>query len=230
MVPRIKMEVDIVQQKASLQYKNKSLDYFYGARADLVERLPLNPNANILEIGCSAGGTGALALSKGKCASYTGIELMPEVAKKAEAKLTKVIVADLEVNFPELKPEHFDVLIASEIFEHLRDPWRVLGQLTPLLKPGAIILASSPNISYKGVIKALIKGEFNYSDMGVMDSTHLRWFTPESFKLLFLNSGLAITDCWSLQPLTFGQKLIATLLPNGQKTFWRQIGIEAVKA
>ena len=214
---------------ATSYYGTKSQEYFSGARADFVERLPANHKASILEIGCSSGGTGALALSEGKCIEYTGIDLVPDIVEQAKNKLTKVILTDLENEFPDLEPEQFDALIASEIFEHLRDPWAVLEKLVPLLKPGAMVLASSPNISHNSVLKDLRKGHFNYKDMGIMDRTHLRWFTPNSYKALFTEAGLVVTDMWPFRPIKIQQKLIAKFLPNGQKTFWRQICIEAKK-
>ena len=215
--------------EAKSDYKLKSTQYFSGARTDFVERLPENAQASILEIGCSAGGTGALALSQRKCSKYTGIELMPDVAELARSKLTNVIVADLETEFPDLEPEQFDVLIASEIFEHLRDPWAVLAKLVPLLKPGAIVLASSPNVAHKDIIKNLKKGKFSYEDMGVIDCTHLRWFTPESYQALFSEGGLNVIDAWPVEPLKTRHKLISKFVRNGEKTFWRQICVEARK-
>jgi 2-polyprenyl-3-methyl-5-hydroxy-6-metoxy-1,4-benzoquinol methylase len=211
------------------QYSTKTPEYFLGARVDFVSRLPINYTAKILEIGCSSGGTGALALSEGKCGSYTGIDIMPQAVEIAKTKLSKVILTDLDTNFPNIEHQQFDALIASEIFEHLRDPWTVLAKLMPLLKPGAIVLASSPNIAHKNVINNLKKGDFNYEDMGVMDRTHLRWFTPNSFQELFSDAGLIVTDLFPISPLKIRHKLIAKFLPNGQKTFWRQICIEARK-
>lgn len=211
------------------QYSTKTPEYFLGARVDFVSRLPINHTGKILEIGCSSGGTGALALSEGKCGSYTGIDIMPQAVEIAKTKLSRVILADLDTNFPNIEHQQFDALIASEIFEHLRDPWKVLAKLIPLLKPGAIVLASSPNIAHKNVINNLKKGNFNYEDIGVMDRTHLRWFTPNSFQELFSDAGLIITDLFPINPLKTRHKLIAKFMPNGQKTFWRQICVEARK-
>jgi len=211
------------------QYSTKTPEYFSGARVDFITRLPNNNSAKILEIGCSYGGTGALALSQGKCGSYIGIDIMPQAIEIAKSKLSKVILTDLDTNFPDIEHQQFDALIASEIFEHLRDPWTVLAKLMPLLKPGAIVLASSPNIAHKSIIRNLRKGDFNYEDIGVMDRTHLRWFTPNSFKELFSEAGLIITDLFPISPLKSRQKLAAMFMPNGQKTYWRQICIEARK-
>lgn len=218
-----------MNSEVTLQYSTKTSEYFLGARFDFVKRMPRSNTASVLEIGCSSGGTGALALHEGKCGSYTGIDVMPHATEEAKCKLTKVILADLDTNFPEMETDQFDVLIASEIFEHLRDPWTVIAKIVPLLKSGAMILASSPNIAHIQVIKKLRKGCFDYEEMGVMDRTHLRWFTPKSYQDLFSSAGLTVTNTWPVQPIKPHHKLLAKFMPNGQKTFWRQICIEAKK-
>ena len=78
------------------------------------------------------------------------------------------------------------------MIEHLVDPWTTVTRLGERLKPGAIVIASSPNISHWRVILGLLCGRFDYADRGVMDGTHLRWFTPSSFCALFERAGIEI--------------------------------------
>ena len=107
-------------------YDLKDTSYFAMARDDDVAALPDNPEASILEIGCSNGATGALALAQGKCRRYCGVELFPEPAAAARERLTEVVEGDVEqVELP-WPAESFDALILSEVLEHLRDPWAVL--------------------------------------------------------------------------------------------------------
>jgi 2-polyprenyl-3-methyl-5-hydroxy-6-metoxy-1,4-benzoquinol methylase len=80
----------------------------------------------------------------------------------------------------------------SEVLEHLRDPWETLRKLRPLLKPGAIVLASSPNVSHYHIIAMLLRGEWNLTDVGVMDRTHLRWFTPKTYQEMFESTGYEV--------------------------------------
>lgn len=211
------------------EYTNKPDHYFDGARNDFVARLAQNDLGQILEIGCSAGATGALALAQGKCEYYVGVELMPDIAEQARQKLSEVHCVDIEQNPPEFENERFDAIIASEIFEHLRDPWQVLAKLVPSLKPGGVVLASSPNISHKAVISALLRGKFEYDDMGVMDRTHLRWFTPYSYSALMESAGLKVTECWPITPTKSKHKFLAKILPISEHVFWRQICVEARK-
>ena len=106
------------------------------ARDDYVAALPDDPEASILEIGCSNGATGALALARGKCRRYCGVELFPEPAAAARERLTEVVEGDVEQLELPWPAQSFDALILSEVLEHLRDPWAVLERLRPLLRPG----------------------------------------------------------------------------------------------
>jgi len=186
-------------QTAAL-YTKKPRSYFSGARADMVSLLPNNPAANILELGCGDGSTGALARAAGKAATYTGIELDAEAADIATSQLSTVIVGDIASL--DLSSHHgcYDALIASEVIEHLIDPAAVLAKLIPCLRPGALVLASSPNVSHWRVIAALMCGRFEYADTGVMDRSHLRWFTPKSYAALFSDTGLHIVSTSPITP------------------------------
>lgn len=179
-------------------YDDKSDSYFGNARYDVVARLNTDGSSAVLELGCGAGGTGAAALAAGKAGRYVGIELSPRAAAAARARLTEVIEGDVEAI--DLAPLHgrFDALIISEVLEHLTDPWRALKALAPCVRPGGQVFASSPNIAHWKVIGSLLAGRFDYEESGVMDRTHLRWFTPVSYRDMFEAAGL---DIVSIEPL-----------------------------
>jgi 2-polyprenyl-3-methyl-5-hydroxy-6-metoxy-1,4-benzoquinol methylase len=172
--------------------RTKPPSYFDGARNDFVEALPQSETAAILELGCANGGTGALALASGKCGRYVGIEISESAAEIARLRLTQVIVGDVEKMALPWDNETFDVLIMSEVLEHLSDPWRVVRRLVNLVRPGGIVMASSPNVSHYRVILGLLSGKWELQDSGVMDRTHLRWFTPNSFREMFEMSGVRV--------------------------------------
>ena len=191
-------------------YSTKAPGYFSGARRDYVAELPRNAKAKILEIGCGDGATGSLALSEGKCGEYCAVELCPDAAEKASKRLSTVLLGNVEqLDLPWAR-ETFDAVILSEVLEHLVDPWAVLQKIRPLLRSGGMVFASSPNISHYSVISMLVRGDWTLSDFGLMDRTHLRWFTPKSYRALFESCGYAVDSVRELVPLS--KKAQAALL------------------
>ena len=176
----------------STSYASKPAHYFHGGRADLVNHLMTGPESLILEIGCGSGGTGALALAQGKCGAYFGIEIEPKAAAAALTVLTDVQIGNVETMEMPFPRNHFDAIIASEVLEHLTDPWAVMKKLVERLKPGGQLIATVPNISHWRIILSLMKGKFVYTEMGIMDRTHLRWFTPASFRDMAECAGLKV--------------------------------------
>jgi 2-polyprenyl-3-methyl-5-hydroxy-6-metoxy-1,4-benzoquinol methylase len=211
-------------------YKNKPDFYFSNARTDYVNRMPNNPNARVLEIGCGTGSTGALALKNNKCDYYVGVEINSEVATLAREKLSKVIVADVENIDLDWEESSFDILILSEVLEHLVDPWETIRKLLVFLKPSGLIMSSSPNVSHYKIIKNLILGKWELTDSGVMDRTHLRWFTPYTFRNLFEQNGVVIEKLEPMSKLGIKPSIINFLTLNYfSHLFFIQINIVGVK-
>jgi 2-polyprenyl-3-methyl-5-hydroxy-6-metoxy-1,4-benzoquinol methylase len=181
----------VVDTKASREglYADKTADYFSGARDDMVMLLTTNASSHILEIGCGDGATGAAALAAGKAGRYTGVELVEAVAGVARARLSEVVTGNIE----HLNLDRFagkcDAVLMSEVIEHLENPWECVARLVGCLRPGGQMIASSPNIAHHSLIRALIAGRFDYAEEGIMDRTHLRWFTPDSYRALFEAAG-----------------------------------------
>ncbi|HZQ68828.1 MAG TPA: class I SAM-dependent methyltransferase [Terriglobales bacterium] len=196
-------------------YRTKSQEYFSGARLDYVSELSASSDARVLEIGCAYGETGALALNMGKCGSYCAVELSESAAALAKSKLTEVVVGNVEQITLPWEERSFDAMILSEVMEHLLDPWAVLQKLRPLMKPGAVVFSSSPNVSHHSVLRMLMRGDWTLQDSGLMDRTHLRWFTPKSYRELFESTGYVVDSVRALGGLgpkarllnwlTFGQ-------------------------
>jgi 2-polyprenyl-3-methyl-5-hydroxy-6-metoxy-1,4-benzoquinol methylase len=178
-------------------YADKQVGYFTGERA-IIDGLSVDPTRSVLEIGCGDGATGAYAKQVGKCGRYVGIELVAAAAQIASRVLDEVHTANIETFEPPFVPGAFDVLIASEVLEHLVDPWAVLRKLRPYLKPGAMIFASSPNVAHRSVLGMLLAGGWDLAPEGVMDRTHLRWFTPRTYAAMFTECGY---DVLSVGPL-----------------------------
>lgn len=204
-------------------YRDKPPDYFSNARSDYVRRLP--PGARVLEVGCGSGGTGAMALAHG-AASYSGIEISPAAATEAAGLLTEVVVGDVETMDLPWRDDSFDVLIMSEVLEHLRDPWSVLVRLRPLLTPGGRVLASSPNVAHHRILRMQLRGDWPLESSGPMDCTHLRWFTPKSYAEMFTVCGYTVDSVGPVGGLTPKQKL-ASRFTRKPHLFYYQIDLEA---
>lgn len=197
--------------RSAIDYGRKDAAYFSGARRDLIAALPAHREAAILEIGCGTGATGALALAEGKAGRYVGVELFEDAADKARPVLSDVVVGDVEKIELPFAPCSFDVLIMSEVLEHLVDPWAVLRRLAPLMRPGAVVLASSPNVSHWRVIAELLAGRFNLADQGVFDRTHMRWFTPSTYRAMFEQAGFRVERVGPLTPFSARTRAISRL-------------------
>ena len=176
----------------ALGYESKPQQYFAGARVEFVEALPNLPDASILEIGCGSGGTGRLAIARGKCARYCGVELDERAAIEATKHLHQVVHGNVEAIELPWPHSFFDGLILSEVLEHLVDPWSTLRRLKSLLKPSSIVLAGFPKVAHHRVIRMLMRGEWTLAESGVMDYTHLRWFTPKTYRRLFEDTGYEV--------------------------------------
>jgi 2-polyprenyl-3-methyl-5-hydroxy-6-metoxy-1,4-benzoquinol methylase len=209
-------------------YHAKPDAYFEGARADFVARLPDNPEASILEIGCAFGLTGELALARGKCGRYVGVDISEHAAAAASGRLSDVLVGNVETMDLPFAPASLDALIMSEVLEHLIDPWKVLARLRPLLRPGALVMASSPNIAQTRLVLSLLKGRWDLEDRGPMDRTHMRWFTPATYREMFEQAGFRVTESYPLLKPSAKARL-ANRLAGGriEHLFWRQICVVA---
>jgi len=146
----------------------------------------------ILELGCATGYVTRL-LSQGRHCRVTGIEYMADAAELARPYCQKLIVGDVEspgileqVNGP------YDVILAGDILEHLRYPDRVLAQLRPALHPDGYWVISVPNIAHWSVRKELLLGRFNFTQRGIMDASHLRWFTIQTLTEMLNHTGYTL--------------------------------------
>jgi len=159
--------------------------YFSSIRWDIIEFVRDGDN-KILEIGCGEGNTGKVLKEQGKAVEVIGIEKISEAARIAETKIDKVLCADVETIELPFDEGYFDYVIIGDVLEHLYDPWSLVNKLGHYIKKGGYIIASIPNIRNWRVIKSLaLKGEWNYSSEGLLDDTHLRFFTKKSILKLF---------------------------------------------
>ena len=165
----------------------------------------------ILDVGCGSGGLG-LFLKNHNNIVY-GVTVSEEEAVLAREKLDGVIVMNAE-NISELSFPHkyFDVIIFSDSLEHLRNPSDVLRKVKPFLCEGGLLIASIPNIANFKIRLGLLCGNFKYTEGGILDNTHLRFFTLQTAKELILNAGYNINQIkytnWSLEFSSYFGKII----------------------
>lgn len=170
--------------------------YFRYPRADVVELVPRD-RARVLDVGCAAGLVGE-ALKRRQPCEVVGIERHAVAAAEARRRLDDVIDLDLEdasIDWPaRLGSQRFDCVIYADILEHLRDPWAVLAAQRALLAPGGVVVVSVPNVRHYRVVLGLVRGRFDYQDEGVLDRTHLRFFTRASLVELLAGAGYRVSE------------------------------------
>lgn len=159
-------------------------EYYAAERLELVAFLrPYGPFGAALDIGCAAGMLGAGLLRGGIVGACDGIELNDAAARLAETRLGQVWNGSLESVAEEIPWQQYDLLILADVLEHLADPWTALRRLHARTAPGCRLLLSVPNVRhYKVSLPLLFRGEFRYTEQGIMDRTHLHFFTRGSLE------------------------------------------------
>jgi GT2 family glycosyltransferase/2-polyprenyl-3-methyl-5-hydroxy-6-metoxy-1,4-benzoquinol methylase len=164
--------------------------YYQYERPELLDLIPTDAK-RVLDIGCAAGWLGAEIKRRQQCRVY-GIEPNVTAAQEAARKIDKVWNVKVEEWVDMLEPSFFDCIVLADVLEHLIDPWSVLKKLGEKLEVGGKIVASIPNICNWMVVEALVKGRWTYESEGLLDRTHLRFFTLASIRELFWNAHLRL--------------------------------------
>ena len=163
------------------------------------------PATRVLEFGCATGYMSQVLKERLGC-TVVGVEIDPEAAALAEEHAERVIVGDAEkIDYAaELAGEEFDVVLLADVLEHLKEPADVLRRVRPFVAENGVVVASIPNIAHGSVRLALLGGEFRYREWGLLDDTHLRFFTRASIQDMFEETGYVITH-WLRQRLDVGE-------------------------
>lgn len=157
----------------------------------IYERVP--EGASVLDIGCSSGNLG-LALERLRGCRVVGIDVDPDAVQAARTKGLEAHLADVarETWPPVLRDRHFDVIILADVLEHVVNPAGILAPVGNLLNPGGRVLCSFPNISHVDVALMLLQDQWRTQPTGILDETHLRFFTLASFTDLAVRCGYDI--------------------------------------
>lgn len=147
-------------------------------------------NKRVLEVGCSTGYLSE-ALHRQGC-RITGVEIDPSAAEAARQWCERLIIGDIETL--DLAPlgSGYDVILLADVLEHLRDPVAALRRLRPLLGSNGYVVISVPNVANWAMRLGLLAGRWNYTDRGILDRTHLRFFTSKTIRAALADGGFSI--------------------------------------
>jgi 2-polyprenyl-3-methyl-5-hydroxy-6-metoxy-1,4-benzoquinol methylase len=154
----------------------------------------VDEGSRVLELGPATGYMSRVFEERG-CA-VVGIEFDPAMAERASEFCERMIVGDLDVLDleKELGDDRFDAIVAADVIEHLKDPLGLLRRLSPFLDTDGCFVISVPNVAHGSVRLALLAGHFEYQPRGLLDSTHLRFFTRETFGQLLDEAELGLLE------------------------------------
>lgn len=180
--------------KYGYKTENFNIEKLSKHNVDRQSMMLISRQSRVLEIGCATGFMGEYLIKKKSC-QVIGVELGKDEAAVAKKKLSKVIVGDIEnkeVIDKVGKLSKFDVVFAAALIEHLKDPWKALLTWKKFLKPEGYVIISTSNIAHWSLRLAILKGKFEYQEYGILDNTHLRFFTTDTFKKLIFDCGYKI--------------------------------------
>jgi len=176
-------------------YEEKQQSYFESVRLELLELIPKkNRRGNMLEIGAGSGSTLMYAKQNGYAKNIYGIELNEIKDSHQNSKeFESFIIGNIENMALPFDQNQFDVILCGDVLEHLVDPYSVLRKLKKYLKKDGTFIASIPNIRYFSILKQLIlHGDFKYTERGILDRTHLRFFCKKNMIELFEGNGYSV--------------------------------------
>ncbi len=163
----------------------------YSSHSVILSRLGEGHGRRLLDVGAADGFLAEQLTARGY--EITCIEGNQGLAALAAGKCRSVVVADLDRDLPELDGP-FDVIVYGDILEHLKDPFRIFLDLNRLLSQNGTVIVSVPNVAHFWVRYQLLLGRFEYADRGILDRTHLRFFTLASFQRLLADARLMVVE------------------------------------
>jgi SAM-dependent methyltransferase len=192
-------------------YDNKPADYFEWSRPEMLPFVPTNCR-RILDVGCGVGAFGA-SLKQTREVEVWGVEPISSAAEKAAERLDHVVVGPFNPEIA-LPGATFDCVVFNDVLEHMPAPEEALRYARILLAPGGTVVASIPNIrSFPTIWQLMFHARWEYEDAGILDKTHLRFFTKSSIVNLFEREEYALQSVCGINPY------LGT--PNASTRLWR---------
>lgn len=193
----------------------KKDSYYTASRNDMIRFIDNKPS-RILEIGCGEGNFATNFVQ----AEFWGVEPNADMAERAVSRGRKILVGTYESVARDIPENYFDLVACNDVIEHMIDPMGFLRDVKNKLRPGGKLIASIPNIRYAPLLYDLVfHGDFDYTESGLMDYTHLHFFTPKSFAKMAMRCGwrVELSEPLSFQPFKPLKNLILRILERGGK-------------
>lgn len=166
------------------------------SRSEVGPMIPTGAH-NVLDVGCGRGGFGrTLRTVLGTDAVILGVDAVED--NVASARVGHGYDDVLHGYFPEVLPRglrQFDLITFLDVLEHMLDPWSTLAHAHSMLTPGGRVVAAIPSIQVYTLIRSLLKGRWDYTDMGTLDRTHVRFFTRSTMVEMFEGAGFVVEEC-----------------------------------
>lgn len=193
--------------------------YHQKPRTEILPYIDWTPR-KVLDVGCGGGATGRLLMDRYPGCEAYGIELNAEAATFARQTYRHVSNIDIESAFSaaEVPFSEIDTVLLLDVLEHLYNPWKVLEDLHKYLPPDCRVIASIPNAFNIQLLEELASGEWRYDKWGLLDITHIRFFTEAGMRELFEQTGFGITRTGNIphpesmlpSPIQFGEGILET--------------------
>jgi len=162
-------------------------------RREILALIPTTAK-RVLDLGCGTGALGKALKERQNC-HVTGVELNKDALQIAKSNIDICVCDNLNRYNPALAAVRYDCIILADILEHLVNPWSVIQKAATVLSENGCIIASIPNVGHPFVTSNLQRDLFRYEPAGLLDITHLRFFTKTSIFQMFYGAGLKITKC-----------------------------------
>jgi len=211
---------------------NDTSSYYRFRRHEVAALLP-EDYTKVLEIGC---GTGVFRDNLNQEHEYWGIEPVESIAKVASNKVDKVLIGTYQETCSQIPNDYFDLVICNDVIEHMPDHDEFFQSIKKKMDKDGCLIASIPNVRYiKNLFEVLVKKDWEYKSAGILDRTHLRFFTKKSLVRTIIDNGFSIDQLTGINPYRPPSLLkrcmsIFSILLFGRDVEFLQFGIRIKKA
>jgi 2-polyprenyl-3-methyl-5-hydroxy-6-metoxy-1,4-benzoquinol methylase len=197
-----------------VQIYQKNPGYYSGARQEMLPFYPAGAKT-VLDVGCGEGNFGAL-LKKGANCTVWGTDIDAKSIEVASTKLDKTMAGNISDQLDLIPNNYFDAIFFNDVLEHLIDPYSLLKNISSKLSDKGVVIASIPNIRhFRYMMRLVIDREWQYEESGVLDKTHLRFFTKKSMVRMFEENGYEVISVTPINKTKSMRPIFVHLLTLG---------------